>query len=167
MTRTSRYLATAVMLISAGCANVELSTSPSGAAVPFVRLRSEPYSYTYYSGFTESARLVVRDAAHWSTVWAQIHATVSPLPARPEVDFSREMIIVAAMGGRNSGGFGILIDDATAIGLDGVAVTVRSIAPGSRCLVTGALTAPVDVARLPRRTGVVQFTERTQVRDCE
>jgi hypothetical protein len=119
------------------------------------------------SGFTEPVRLVVRDALQWSTVWAQINAGVSPLPARPDIDFSREMVIVAAMGIRNSGGFGILIDEATAIGADGVAVTVRSIAPGSRCFVTGVLTAPVDVARLPRRNGVVQFTERTQMHNCE
>ena len=166
MTRT--LLAAAMLVLSAGCANVELSTSPSnGDVLPFVRLRAEPYSYSYYSGFAEPARLVVRDAVQWSAVWARIHAGVTPQPARPEVDFSREMIIVAAMGGRNSGGFGILIEDATAIGSDGVAVTVRSIAPGSRCIVTGALTAPVDVARLPRRNGVVQFTERMQTHDCE
>ena len=166
MTRT--ILAAAMMLLSAGCANVELSTSPrDGDALPFVRLRAEPYSYSYYSGFANPARIIVRDAAQWGLVWAQINAGVTPLPARPDIDFSREMVLVAAMGGRNSGGFGILIDDATAFDTDGVAFALRLIEPGSHCVVTAALTSPVDVARLPRRDGIVTFTEQLQVHDCE
>ncbi len=167
MIRTLRILATASLLLSAGCGDVALSTSPSGDAIPLVRLRSEPFSYTYNSGFDAPARLVIRDVAHWGTIWARIHARSLPLPPVPTVDFSREMLIVVAQGSQPNGGFTILIDDASEVGIDGMSVTVRRIAPGSRCFVTGAFTSPVDIARSPRREGEVRFVETVQVRDCD
>jgi hypothetical protein len=167
MGNLSRACIVGALLVVTGCGSIELSTSPGrvGEPVSLVRLRSEPFSFSYNSGFRESARIVVRDAAQWSTVWAQVHEG-GTVPARPVVDFSREMIVLVALGSRNSGGFGILIEDAAESGLNGVSISVLSIAPGAQCIVTGALTQPVDIARLPRRDGTVRFIERTQTREC-
>lgn len=165
MGRCFRMCLVGAVAIVAGCGSIELTTGPSGDPVPLVRLRTEAYSFTYYSGFRESARVVVRDAAQWSTVWARVHegGTVPPLPT---VDFSREMIVVVALGSRASGGFGILIDEAAEFGVNGVTLAILSISPGPQCGVTGALTQPVDIARLPRRDGAVRFTERAEVLGC-
>lgn len=76
------------------------------------------------------------------------------------------MVVVVALGLRMSGGYGILIDGASEIGADEVAVAVRSISPGPRCGVTGALIQPVDIARLPRRDGPVHFVEDSEVHSC-
>jgi hypothetical protein len=152
------------ILISA-CATSEMSTSLPGDPVPVVRLRSDPYSFTFVSGFDNPARLVVRDAATWQAIWAQTFKGGS-VPTIPVVDFSREMLVVVALGSHSSGGYGILIDGASDVSSGNVSVTVRSISPGARCGVTGAFTQPVDIARMPRRDGTVSFVERTQVTDC-
>ena len=109
---------------------------------------------------------MIRDAAQWEAVWAQTFNGVTPVPPRPAIDFSHEMVVVVALGLRSSGGYGILIDGASEIGTDEVAVAVRSISPAPRCIVTGALTQPVDIARMPRHDGPVRFVERSEVHYC-
>ena len=153
-------------MLNSACAGSEPSTALSGAPVSIVRLRPEPYSFSSNSGFQNPARLVVRDALHWKVVWAQTFHGMTPVPPLPAIDFSREMVVVAALGLRSSGGYGILIDGASEIDTDEVAVEVRSISPGSRCFVTAALTQPVDIARLRRHDGPVRFVERSEVHSC-
>jgi hypothetical protein len=128
-----------------------------------VRLGSGPGSFTISSGLTESQRLVVRDAAAWREVWTAISARQLPPPAVPDVDFTREMLVVAALGQRSSGGYHILVDSAAAQP-SALTVTIRTISPGPTCGVTLAVTEPVDIARLPRRDGVVVSRERPEVR---
>jgi hypothetical protein len=138
-----------------------------GKTITVVRLRSEPYSFAYNTGLVESDRIVVRDAATWQTVWNKVWQNAGDVPPLPAVDFSSEMILVAALGSRNSGGYGILIDGATEAGDDGIDVVIRSISPGSGCGTTLALTQPVDIARLPLRAGKIEFTERAEVTSCQ
>lgn len=155
-------------LILGACANADfLLPQPAveGEPIQIERLRAEPYPLTPYSGLADSARIVVRDTETWRATWSAIWRTHSPEPALPNVDFSREMLVVAALGTRSSGGYSILVDSAYQHN-DHVEVVVRKISPGSRCFVTGALTQPVDVARLPRSPLPVRFREESLVHNC-
>jgi len=156
----------AFAILTSACASSEMSTSVRGDPIPIVRLRSDPYSFTFVSGFDSPARVVVRDAATWQAIWAQTFKGGS-VPTIPVVDFSREMLVVVALGSHSSGGYGILIDGASEAGSDNVSVAVRSISPGVGCGVTEAFTQPVDIARMPRREGAVGFVERTEVTECK
>ena len=160
-----RVFGVAVVAVSVGCAGSDV-TQPVGTSIQLVRLRAEPYSFTFYSGFDKPTRLVVRDVVTWQTVWRQIYLRESPVPPLPAIDFSREMIIVAALGSHSTGGYSILLDRATEAAADGIAVTVNSSSPGSNCIVTEAFTQPVDVARLPLRRGPVSFVEQSHVSTC-
>jgi hypothetical protein len=153
-------------LLASACASPEQSTLPPGPSIPVVRLRAEPYSFEFYSGLNTPARLVVRDAAAWQSLWAQIYQRRFPVPPVPAIDFSREMLVVVALGSRSSGGYGIMIDGASDGGAY-VTIAVRSISPSPKCGVTAALTQPVDIARLPRRDGEVRFLEHAEVRECK
>ena len=64
-------------------------------------------------GISQRARLVIRDRDKFNELWNQIMRPVSDKdkPALPDVDFSREMIIVAAMGHQPSP-YEIIIDSA-------------------------------------------------------
>jgi hypothetical protein len=167
MNRFVRLSSVALTVLGAGCSNSEVTTlaPPPGSPIPIVRLRSEPFSFSFVSGFDKPARLVVRDAATWQAIWTQIFrgGSVPPLPA---IDFSSEMVVVTALGSHSSGGYGILIEGASEAGANGVAIAVRSISPGPTCGVTAAFTQPVDVARMPRRDGPVSFIERNEVNNC-
>lgn len=165
MTRFVRIVSVCVVTLTAGCGGSEL-TQPPGASLPIVRLRSEPYSFAFYSGLDKPARLVVRDPVTWQAIWNQIYLRQSPVPPLPQIDFSRDMILVAALGSRGTGGFSILLGEASEAANDGVAVIVNSSSPGSNCVVTEAFTQPVDIARLPLHHGAVSFVDRSHVSNC-
>lgn len=120
---------------------------------------------TASSGFTTVQRTVIRDDATWRAMWAVIMQNVSPPPELPSVDFTKEMLVVAALGERRSGGFSIAIDSASSTA-SGAMVVVHVTTPGPQCMNTQAITSPVDVARIPRITGTVQFRDRVTVDDC-
>ena len=147
------------------CGGQSVAPDPAKGPVPVVRLRAEPHSFTFYSGLTDRQRLVVRDAVTWTQVWDRIWHGRSPVPELPQIDFAGEMVVVAALGQRPTGGYDILVDSAEA-NQEGLTVRVRTISPGRTCMVTQALTQPVDIARLPRTEGAVRFEDRAEARVC-
>ena len=140
----------------AAVAGARLALRRFGGAAPF----------TYYSGVDDSSFVVVRDAATWRAQWRAINREMQPLPPAPAVDFAREMIVVAALGHRASGGWGIAVDSAVWRG-GAIDVFVRQLAPGRGCFTTAAISSPVDVVRLPRRDAPVRFDERVVREDCD
>jgi hypothetical protein len=110
-------------------------------------------------------RLVINTRDEFSDFWtrftAQIHPSNGTLPL-PEIDFSKEMIVVAAMGQRPSSGYWIVIDGACEV--DGqVEVFVSSLEGGISCgAALGVVTYPADAVRLPQTDLPVVFRE-TQV----
>ena len=165
MTRFVKIVSVCVLALSAACGGSDL-TQPPGTSLPMVRLRSEPYSFTFYSGLDRPARIVIRDALAWRVVWNQIYLRQSPVPPLPAIDFSRDMMVVVALGSHSTGGYSILLAGASEAANTGIAVIVDSSSPGSNCIVTEAFTQPVDIARLPLRNGAVSFVERSHVSDC-
>jgi hypothetical protein len=158
-----------VALLGSGCAEptelLSTTTGDAGTPLPITRLRAEPYSFAYSSGMTDSARLAIRDVDQWQQVWSAIERGSSPTRALPPVDFAQEMLIVAALGTRSSGGFSIYVDSAYQRD-DHVEVVVRKVSPGAGCFTTAAFTQPVDIARLPASTLTVRFRERSTVHGC-
>lgn len=139
------------------------ATVPVGP-LPFERFRAEPYAFSPNSGYEAAERLVIRDAAAWEAAWARLHAGGSPRPL-PAVDFTVHSVVLAALGQRASGGYGILLDSAVAT-VDSVIVHLHATSPGPRCGTTVALTEPVDLARIPHDVRPVAFRERQVVTDC-
>ncbi len=117
------------------------------------------------SGIQEPARQAVRDAAAWREAWSRLTARAGPPGAAPEVDFAREMVLVAALGQRRSGGYAIRIESVRAEGGELVASVVES-SPGPRCGVTMALTAPADAVVVTRTSLPIRWTARQVVTDC-
>ena len=153
------------LLVAAALAWPALSDHWAGEPLPIGRFRSEPAGYTAYSGIDDSMRVVIADATSWRLYWQRVHARVSPVPPLPAVDFARDMVILAALGTRRSGGYGVRVDSAYDAG-EFVEVVVWRSAPGAGCLVTAAFTQPVDVVRIPSRKVPVRFRERATVEPC-
>jgi hypothetical protein len=109
-------------------------------------------------------RLVIRNRDEFSELWKRFLAPIPPgqwVPPMPEVDFSKEMVVVAAMGEKPSSGYGIIIDGACDV--DGhVEVFVSSVDGGCGGLQLGVVTAPADVVRIPQTDLPVVFRE-TQI----
>lgn len=160
------------LLLAAACSAPTGETSlsretgaPAQGVLPVTRLRAEPWSFTYNSGMDDSARVVVRDADAWRQVWSAVWRRHSPEPELPAADFTREMLVVAALGSRPTGGYSIYVDSAYQRA-GHVEVVVRKVSPGPRCGTGQAFSQPVDIARLPASGDPVRFRERAVVHDC-
>ena len=128
-----RHLAAAglvTLALNFACANIE---SPVGVTLPMVRLQPQPYSFTYNSGLTEPNRTAIRTAAAWADEWAAVVQDDRPTPPLPEVDLTKEMLILVALGERPTGGYSIFIDRVTERQDGSIEVLVRSVAPGPTC----------------------------------
>lgn len=164
----SETMLVVVAVISLGCTG----DGPTGEPHPPGDSRhipppplAEADGLRYYSGMATRQRLVVGDAATWAGVWAQMVGHLRPAPDAPVVDFAGKLVIVAAMGTRNTGGYSIAVTDVRLVGND-ASISVREESPGSGCGVTAALTAPVAVVVVPRFTGHARFLEQTSERAC-
>jgi hypothetical protein len=131
---------------------------PSGSGGTPAEVSFEAILDEAMSGLHERRREVVRDEAGWAQLWAEIHEGVTPQPALPPVDFSRDMLIAVATGTRPTGGFDIKVRRVTRGGerLE-VAVHETCPAPGDRASM--GLTQPVEVVRLERLAQAPTFQE--------
>ena len=111
------------------------------------------------------ARFVLQDSLSWPADWLALFPDPAFAPPAPQVDFSREMVIVAALGMRPTSGYAIRVEAAGV--LDGAyRIFVRTTSPGRNCFVLQSYTYPIDIVRVPRVVATVQFRERHDIRDC-
>lgn len=160
-----------------------------GTAVRVTQLgpeRSGPrWSYRDHSCLSSPARIVIRDRETWDEQWKQMwagsacsggrsftmdasgHFVPMTIPAAPEIDFSREMIIVAAMGPTLRDG--ITIEEAYERS-GKLEVVVRSISPGSCGSFAVQLqmrTQPVEIVRIVKSERPVVFREIKAAMECK
>jgi hypothetical protein len=113
------------------------------------------------TGISESRRLVIRDANTWARFWSELG-----VGERPEIDFSRNLVVAVAAGQRSSGGYEIAVRRVSQANGD-LTIEVEETTPGPNCMTTSALTQPVDVVALPA-VGAKSwsFIEHQDVRGC-
>lgn len=148
-------------------ADADVTTPPGQSPAPAAEgaVALERLASLHNSGMEDSARLVVRTAEEWAATWQRMHAGTTPVPAAPAVDFTRSLVLVAAMGTRSSGGHEIAVDSVVRRGA-GLVAHVTSTAPGASCMTTSALTQPVAAVRVDATAADVTFEERQVVREC-
>jgi hypothetical protein len=108
-------------------------------------------------------RLVVKNQDQYNEFWKQLTAPILPgnwIPPMPEIDFSKEMLIVSANGVRPSSGYSTIVDGVCeADGKVEIFITnVEDICGVALAVVT----YPADAVRIPRTDLPVIFRE-TQI----
>ena len=137
----------------------------SAAQLPLRRLSDDVPPFAKNSGLLDATDLVVRDATEWTAVWSRLHGLRTPPTGPPDIDFRREMVLVTALGQRQSGGSEVEILEVQLEGSTLVAYVLETT-PGENCFVTAVLAAPADVAVVPRHDTEVRFERRRFVRMC-
>jgi hypothetical protein len=161
MNRSVGMSIVALVIAAAGCDTM----TGVGVPIPIARFRADAHSFASFSGMNAPARLVIRDADSWQAAWTQINGGSSAAPL-PSINFSREMVILAAMGTQGSSGPDILITGASQADAGGAVIAIRLTSVGVGCASLTILTQPVDLARMPRRDGEVTFVEHSEVIHC-
>jgi protease stability complex PrcB-like protein len=160
------FVLAAALLALAGClgAGVHDVSRPYVAPITpldWTRLTPDLPGIASQSGFLKADELVVSDSQTFLAVWKQAFGDV---PA-PDVDFHREIVLVAAMGARSTGGYQI---EVTSVGIQAgdIVADVESVSPGKDCVVTMAPTSPVDVVKIPWRLAPIRFVDQAVIRNC-
>ena len=137
--------AVALLLVALPATAVGNRTAESamiGKDVPVTIVAAETYS-----GLDRPISRLIRSEAELKSVWKRIHRGRQPLPPLPVVDFERDMLILAALGSRNSGGFGI--DVARVIrDKDSLHILVRTRCPAPDTISTMALVQPMQLVKV-------------------
>ena len=113
------------------------------------------------SGVSVPREATVRDADEWATLW-RAHASGRP---RPEVDFSREMVVGVFVGSRPTAGFAVEVvgvrDAGPKAGLNDAGnetiVQYRETVPARDAITAQMITSPYHLVAIPKRAGTVRF----------
>lgn len=161
-----RGAATLALVIAGACRSAGgFHQAPDIDRMPVERLSRDAHAFALESGLRDSLQLVVRDTTAWRQLWQRINSPFIPPPRMPSIDFSRDMIVVDALGTRSSGGYDVRIEGATEDST-GIDISVLRTSPGEGCALSAALTQPVDVALLPARSRPVRFHVRRVTLPC-
>jgi hypothetical protein len=174
----------AATVLTFGCQAARPSTKPDqlGNAAPIKDVATEthareiaalePYDAVDHlyrnakSQLPTSIRLAVLDTADWAAIWKRIVGNSSPAPV-PNVDFSREMLLIVGMGQAPCMGYQINVDTVFRDKDKRIYAVVRERHHGARCGCLNEVVSPVDVIRVPRTIRPVTFLERAETNVCE
>lgn len=162
-----RYAMLALSVALAGCSSAT-DTAPSDDSLGRLVTAEQPSTTVareYFSGLTQATDQLITSEDQWARVWAAIYSNRSPAPARPQIDFSREALVLSALG--TSNGINNLIEGVRVFERGVVAQVVKE-RYSERCLVLTAVGQPVHVVRIPRPDGnVVRVESRESVISCD
>ncbi|MGH7631304.1 MAG: protease complex subunit PrcB family protein [Gemmatimonadales bacterium] len=164
MSRLPARALLALLPLAAACSGSAPVPGDEARQPAVTRIDSTAVVLATGQGLGDPSRAVIRDSTAWAAFWTQAHALVEPAPPVPAVDFDKEMLLVAALGTRSSGGHAVTIDS-VARGAT-LRAFVTAVAPGADCMTTMAITWPVQVVRVPRFDGSVEFVEGERVQPC-
>lgn len=174
----------AATVLTFGCQAARPSTKPDklGNAAPIKDVATEdhareistlePYDAVDHlyrnakSQLPNSIRLAVLDTADWAAIWKRIVGNSSPAPV-PNVDFSREMLLIVGMGQAPCMGYQINVDTVFRDKDKRIYAVVRERHHGARCGCLNEVVSPVDVIRVPRTIRPVTFLERAETNVCQ
>lgn len=97
----------------------------------------ELLSTSGYSEFNEAQQLVIKNTAALQTAYDHILTK----EATPQVDWTKQQVVLLAMGQRNTGGFSINVDKIVHTKTE-ITVYYKTVGPKKGEMVTQALTAP-------------------------
>ncbi len=150
-------LAAGLGVLLSGCA---LAADPA----PAVRRLAE-VGQLQTTGFDAAVQLVIADQASWRDAWLRMVSLRRPVPSPPEIDFTKEIVVVVAMGQQRSGGHSVRIVAVERLA-SGVRVQAVLEQPGAGCITSANITSPADVVVLPVTVRPVTFDLRRVTRDC-
>jgi hypothetical protein len=139
-------------------------SEPLGTTLRISAPDVQPLHATLYSNILEERRILIRDAESWAALWPQMVSIGAP-QTPPFVDFSKEDVLIAAMGERRVGGFQISVLEVQTVERN-TQVVVRSTIPGPTCDRAEVISAPLDAVRIRKITGTLTFDERTLINAC-
>lgn len=130
------------------------AAAPPGPPVDTVTLVE-----TQRSGVGDEARRVIESPTEWEALWREHAAGRLPPEPLPQVDFGRRVVLVAALGRKPTGGFGIEIAGVEPTPGGGLEVRVVTRVPPEGAVTAAVMASPLVAVSVPRPSGPVRWVE--------
>lgn len=166
----SRTAAALFLLLAAACGGgderVDESPLPDGVSAVAADARIAMPAAQLPACQPASTRKVFRMEAEWNGFWEYTFPPECPRPQLPAgFDWSREMIVLAAMGRRESAADSIQVRGSGVVG-DSVLVVLRRTTRQDGCTENKVRVWPRDMVRLPADARPVRFVEEQRRLPC-
>ena len=113
-----------------------------------------------YSGVAEARTVLISDAAAWEALWTEHKREQDPVPRRPSVDFSQQMVVAVFVGARPDSCGAVAIQKVYRA--NGRLVVEYTEPPPDPAAVCSAVTThPSQLVAIPRGPGPVEFIRNT------
>ena len=124
-----------------------------GESVPYTTIEKGTTS-----GFQSPLQMFVTSEKDWSDLWEKRQGSGAPKRNHPAVDFAKDVVVVAALGSKLTGGYSLEISKIVRT-KDNVEVTVRIGSPAPGTTPGGGPTSPFVFVRMKKPDKPVTFTE--------
>jgi hypothetical protein len=111
-----------------------------------------------FSGIQEPSQQVIKDKSALEMAWAKHSSGGRGTGKLPEVDFTKEMVILVAMGRKNTGGYAIQVTKVEPVG-DKLQISVQRTSPKPGSMAIQALTSPFQVVAVPKSDLTPEFVD--------
>src|SRR5438105_2893263 len=144
-TKKLKYLPALVICLLISTA---LSCSSSGSGSETTDLKFEIIKEGVISGFTDEKLMVIDNNTDYQKIMSIVYYNLDQMPIIPEVDFTKNTLILAAIGTKKTGGYSISIDNIKSNG--SVAINVTEISPGKNCVLTELVISPYQIVKVKK-----------------
>ena len=120
------------------------STSLKGNSIVFEEIDKD-----YYAGIKQEINYVIYDEDEWLNIWNLTTKDQIPQPIAPKIDFSKNIVIAAFLGGRSNRGYGIEIMNITEYN-GRIVVAIRKLSPKQGEIVLGTASSPYQIVKVDR-----------------
>jgi PrcB C-terminal len=169
------FAAIAMFALIAGCggeaAQAEGSTQNGETRRDFAILTGE-VPLPYYGGLAQPEYRVLKSRGEWEELWRELQrqtsreqGQTSPKPL-PDIDFQQNVLIIAAMGTRPTGGYSLEISSVVETP-QRIVVTVAEQSPGAKCITTQAVTHPIAIVTTAQTRKPFEFEFVRTTQQCD
>jgi hypothetical protein len=120
---------------------------------------------SYANNSVAGQHLVIRDQTAFEEFWNKLYANREPMPALPDIDFDKKMILGAVSETKPTGGYSVRLTKA-GIRHGQLGVKVEKGIPGSDCVTTQALSTPYHLVQVQKLDIPVEFYYVEVEHDC-
>jgi hypothetical protein len=142
-----------MVLLLATLALLQSDPPAKGEPVPFTTIDKGGIS-----GFQEPQEKFISALDEWIQLWARRQANLATKKPHPTIDFDRDVVLVATLGAKSTGGYAIEITRIVKT-KDDIQVFVKRTVPPEGAKVITVQTSPFVLARMKKPDRPVTFID--------
>lgn len=117
------------------------------------------------SGFEKLTQEVFNNQQAFEKVWTTAWSHFSDPTPTPSIDFTKETIILVALGIKNNGGYQLKMNSVHEQDNE-TTIDYTELTPNAKCSTTQAIVFPYEFISIPKTSNKIVFKPSEQVGDC-